>query len=71
VKAIRNFGMFWYDFIVGDDVTIAIGVVVALALTALLAHNHVTAWWLLPIAAVLLLIASLFRVARKANNHRG
>jgi len=71
VKAIRNFGMFWYDFVVGDDITIAIGVVIALAVTALLAHNHVTAWWLLPIATVLLLVASLVRVARKANNRRG
>ena len=30
------FGRFWYDFIVGDSAVLAIGVIVALALTALL-----------------------------------
>jgi hypothetical protein len=30
------FGRFWYDFIVGDSAVLAIGVIVALALAALL-----------------------------------
>jgi hypothetical protein len=30
------FGRFWYDFIVGDSPVLALGVIVALALTALL-----------------------------------
>ena len=63
MRAVRGFFAFWYDFIVGDDATIAIGVVIALALTALLAHHHATAWWLLPVAA-LLLLASIARAAR-------
>jgi hypothetical protein len=64
MKYIIGFFEFWYDFIVGDDWTVAAGVVVALALTALLAHNDIAAWWLLPIAVVLGLTASLWRVAR-------
>jgi len=64
MRAVRGFFAFWYDFIVGDDATIAIGVVIALALTALLAHHHTTAWWLLPVAALLLLLASIARAAR-------
>lgn len=65
MKYIVGFGQFWYDFIVGDDWTVAAGVVIALALTALLAHNDIAAWWLLPIAVALGLFGSLWRVARK------
>jgi membrane protein implicated in regulation of membrane protease activity len=64
MRAIKGFLLFWYDFIVGDDVTIAIGVVIALAVTALLAHNGVAAWWLLPVAVAILLGSSLVRVVR-------
>lgn len=30
MKLIRAFGQFWYDFIIGDDWKIAVGVIVAL-----------------------------------------
>ena len=45
---IVGFGRFWYDFIIGDDWTIAAAVVVALLVTNLLVRAHVTAWWLVP-----------------------
>jgi hypothetical protein len=62
---LKAFALFWWDFIVGDDWRIAAGVVVALALTAALAHAAITAWWLLPLAAVAMLALSL-RSARRA-----
>jgi hypothetical protein len=62
---IRSFLAFWYDFIVGDDWRVAAGVVLALALTAGLAHSGVNAWWLVPVAVVLLLGYSVRRAARK------
>ncbi len=65
MKYIVGFFQFWYDFIVGDDWTIAAGVVVALALTALLARTTIPAWWLLPVVVALGLTASLWRVAWK------
>jgi hypothetical protein len=61
---ITGFVKFWYDFIVGDDWTVAVGVVFALVVTAVLAHNGVAAWWLMPLAAVGLLAASLLRATR-------
>jgi hypothetical protein len=62
---VKTFLRFWYDFIVGDDWTIAVGVVIALAVTALLAHNGMTsAWWLLPVVVAVGLSASLFRATR-------
>jgi len=67
---LKGFALFWWDFIVGDDWRIAAGVVVALALTAALAHAGLTAWWLLPLAAVAMLALSLrsaHRTARPAS----
>lgn len=64
MKYVIGFFQFWYDFIVGDDWTVAAVVVVALGLTALLAHNDIAAWWLMPLAVALVLSASLWRVAR-------
>ncbi|TJZ99636.1 hypothetical protein FCI23_44960 [Actinacidiphila oryziradicis] len=55
---------FWYDFVVGDDWTVAVGVVVALIVTALLAGGAIAAWWVLPVAVVLLLGLSLRRASR-------
>ena len=61
---IVGFFRFWYNFIVGDDWTIAGAVVVALIATNLLVRAHVTSWWLLPAVVILFLGASLARVAR-------
>jgi hypothetical protein len=55
---------FLWDFVIGDDWRIALGVAVALALTAVLANNGVSAWWLLPSAAGLMLTVSVWTVAR-------
>lgn len=62
---VQAFLMFWYEFVVGDDWRIALGVVVALGLTAGLARAGVPAWWVLPVAVVILMGFSLFRAARK------
>ena len=39
MKFLKAFGLFWYDFIIGDDWKIAAYVVAALALVAVLAVN--------------------------------
>ena len=62
---IRAFAAFWYDFVVGDDWLIAVGVVISLALTYLLSRTAVPAWWLLPLFLVLLLPLSLWRATRR------
>jgi hypothetical protein len=64
MRAVVGFARFWYDFVVGDDWTVAAGVVVALALTAVLAHAHLPAWWLLPVAVLGFFALSLARAAR-------
>src|SRR5207302_337648 len=65
VKALRRFGRFWWDFVIGDDWRIAAGVAIALGATAALAAADEPAWWLLPIAVATLLYFSLKREARR------
>ncbi len=50
-----------WDFVVGDDWRTALGVTVALALTAVLADAEAAAWWVLPAAVAGLLAFSLRR----------
>lgn len=53
-----------WEFVVGDDWRVALGVVVALGAVALLAGVGIYAWWLMPPAVMLLLALSLRRVTR-------
>jgi len=64
---LRRFGLFWYDFVVGDDWRVAVVVVAALVLTAALAAAGIPAWWVLPAATVAVLAVSLGRAARAAD----
>ena len=69
MRPIRAFGAFWYDFIVGDDWVVAVGVVLALALTyALARHTTAALWWIVPAAVAVLLPLSLFRAVRRLNS---
>ena len=65
-RGLRAFGLFWWDFIVGDDWRIAAGVIIALAATAAIAATSVPAWWLVPVAVIALLAFSLWRATRPA-----
>jgi hypothetical protein len=62
----RAFGVFLWDFIVGDDVRIAFGVVVGLLAVELLHHEKVSGWWALPIVWLIALSWSLARATKKA-----
>ncbi|NUS12181.1 MAG: hypothetical protein HOY69_12395 [Streptomyces sp.] len=67
VRRLRAFGAFWYDFVVGDDWRVAVGVAVALGATAGLVHGAgLNAWWLPPVAVAVLLGLSLRRAVAAA-----
>jgi hypothetical protein len=68
MSVIGRFARFWYDFIVGDDWRIAIGIVAALAVTGALAHRGYDVWWVMPIAVVGVLGYSLARIARASRD---
>jgi len=54
-----------WEFVVGDDWRTAVGVLVALGLTALIAAAGSSAWWVMPPAVLVLLALSLRRAARR------
>jgi len=60
VRYVWSFLRFWYDFIIGDDWTVAAAVVVALIATALLSSLGF-AWVVLPLAVLAFLSVSLWR----------
>jgi hypothetical protein len=56
-----------WEFVVGEDWWVALGVVAALAATAALAALGLPAWWLSPLAIAAILYRS---VKRAAPGHR-
>ena len=64
MRRIEGFFRFLWDFVVGDDWRIAAGVAVALGITALVAGTSVAAWWIMPVAVLVLLGGSVWRAAR-------
>jgi hypothetical protein len=66
MRRLRGFGRFWWEFVIGDDWLVAALVAVAIGATAALAAADVAAWWLLPLAVLLVLWLSLRRAIRSA-----
>jgi hypothetical protein len=63
---LRRFGAFWYDFLVGEDWRLAVGVVVGIGAADLLVRaGHASSWWVLPAAVVATLVVSLRRATRR------
>jgi hypothetical protein len=65
MRRARAVARFAWDFVVGDDWRIAVGVALALGLTAVVAGAGVAAWWVMPLAVAVMLSASVWRVARR------
>jgi hypothetical protein len=62
MKWLKGFGLFWFDFIIGDDWHVAALVAAGLAVTAIAAHAaRADAWWLLPVVVFAALAWSLHR----------
>lgn len=67
VERLKAVGAFWYDFVIGDDWRVAVGVILALALTYVLAHHgSASVWWVVLAALVVLLPTSIWRATRKS-----
>ena len=63
--AAERFLRFLWDFVVGDDWRIAAGVAISLGVTALVAGAGAVAWWIEPVAVMLVLGLSTWRAARQ------
>jgi Flp pilus assembly protein TadB len=66
MRALRRFGLFWVDFIVGDDWTLAFVVVVALLATWGLSHTGFPGWVALLVIIMSALVTSVGRARRAA-----
>ncbi len=64
MSRLRAVALAIWSFVVGDDWRTALGVALALALTAIVASLGVAAWWTMPVAVPLLLWLSLRRAVR-------
>ena len=62
---VRAFLAFCYDFVIGDDWRIAVGVVAGLAVTYGVSQTSVPSWWVMPALLVIVLPASLWRATRR------
>jgi hypothetical protein len=65
VAGFTSFGMFWYDFIVGDDWRVAFGVVAAMLVTALTAAGFAANWLILPIVVAWLIGMTVNSAAKR------
>jgi hypothetical protein len=61
MRRLREFAAAVWEFVVGDDWMTAAGVAVAIGLTAVVAATDAPAWWVMPVAALGLLAASVRR----------
>jgi hypothetical protein len=69
MKYLESFVRFWYDFIVGDDWRVAVGVVFAIAATLFAVHSGHNWWWLLPATVgALLAMTVLSETVRRDND---
>jgi hypothetical protein len=68
VKYVESFLRFWYDFIVGDDWRVAVGVVLAIAATFFAVDSGHNLWWLLPAAVGALLAMTVLSETMRRDN---
>ena len=64
VARLKGFGLFWYDFVIGDDWQIAAGVALGLALTYGLSQVSSLAWIVGPLVVAVLLPWGIRRALR-------
>jgi hypothetical protein len=65
-RAIRAFGHFWWDFLVGDTPELAVATAALIGLAFLLAGQRWVGAILLPLAAAAFLFLSTYRGRRRA-----
>ena len=70
IRRIRAIGAFWYGFIVGDDWRVAVGVILALAITYVVSRaTAVPTWWIVVVAVGVLLASSARRATRRPDGN--
>ena len=65
-RALDAFGRFWWEFLVGDTPELFVATLVIVGVAFALRHNRVAAVVLLPLLAIVMLLASTYRGRRRA-----
>ncbi|MGH8860230.1 MAG: hypothetical protein ACRDVG_03175 [Jatrophihabitantaceae bacterium] len=68
IGRLKAFAAFWYDFVVGDDWRVAVGVVAALGITYAVSRSDVPSWWIVPAGLVIVLPVSLVLALRNKSD---
>ncbi|HEV7771104.1 MAG TPA: hypothetical protein VGO66_10690 [Solirubrobacterales bacterium] len=63
----RSIALGLWEFVVGDDWRVAIGIAAMLGATALATAADLPAWWLSPLATLLILQRAVRRAQRRAD----
>jgi hypothetical protein len=64
MNRLEQFGRFWFDFVVGDDPILAIGVVASILVAIGLHEAGINGWWAICLGVAATLTASLYRATR-------
>jgi hypothetical protein len=66
VRALRAFGLFWWDFLVGDTPEVTVATLIILGIVAGLVHwvSSTAAWAVMPVLVAATLTASVLRGRR-------
>jgi hypothetical protein len=67
-RALRAFGHFWWDFLIGDTPEVAVAAAFLVGLAFLLAHQRAAASLILPFVAGLFLVGSAWRGRRPSKD---
>ena len=65
LRGLKAFGLFWYDFVIGDDWRIAAGIVIALVVAALVSQASGASWLVVVLAVLILLPVSVGSALRQ------
>jgi hypothetical protein len=65
MSRLRRFGSFWWDFVVGDDWRLAVCAALALAITAVVADQGASAWWITPLMVTVNLVITVRVTSRR------
>jgi hypothetical protein len=71
LRALKAFGHFWWDFLIGDTPEFAVATLVLVGLAILLHHDHLLAAIVLPALTTGFLLASTYRGRRKSAPEAG
>lgn len=65
MRQLEQFGRFWFDFVVGDDPILAIGVVASILIAITLHAAGINPWWAVVLGTAVTLTASLYKATKR------